>query len=214
MESLLRLISDGRQRNLVFCLFVSGLLHLLLVFFLHFGSTTGKVRAVVSRESIRVPILQVQLGSADIVLSIPPGGGDVPSRMHEQQGDVAGALEKKGPDILTKEGGGLFLAPDVYYPISDLTAPPRALGDVELDPYELTSVVASGKIILILWINEHGAVVNVVVQQSDLPDDFSQVATKAFEQLRFVPGELSGQKVGAMMRVEVRYDDDRVMLAP
>ena len=99
----------------------------------------------------------------------------------------------------------------VYYPTTLLTARPQPLGVADLDPPRLRPIVASGKIRLTLWIDPSGDVSRIAVDATDLPQNFVRIAIAAFEQLRFRPGELNGQKVGVIMRIEVTYDDGRLI---
>lgn len=99
----------------------------------------------------------------------------------------------------------------IYYPTTLLTQRPQPLGEMEFDPPRIRPIVASGKIVLVLWINPFGKTSKVAVEASDLPESFVDIAVTAFEQLRFKPGELHGLKVGVIMRVEVTYVDNRVI---
>lgn len=108
------------------------------------------------------------------------------------------------------EGVDLLPLPaTVYYSTDELTKRPQPLAAVDLDAPQIRPIVASGKIVLKLWINELGLVVEVAVEKSDLPEIFSRTAVAAFKQLRFAPGERNGQPVGTVMRIEVNYDDGR-----
>lgn len=109
------------------------------------------------------------------------------------------------------EGQNPLSFPDMdYYATNTLTTKPQPLGEAVLDPAEIAAIIATGKVVLVLRINELGKVIDVSVEHSDLPDVFSETAAKAFRKLPFTPGELDGRKVGAVMRVEVRYDDERL----
>jgi hypothetical protein len=99
----------------------------------------------------------------------------------------------------------------VYYPTSFLTLRPQPVTEANLDPPRIRPIVASGKIILTVWINPFGKTAKVVVGASDLPANFVEVAVAAFEGMRFTPGELHGQKVGTVMKIEVTYDDGRLI---
>jgi hypothetical protein len=96
-----------------------------------------------------------------------------------------------------------------FYPTNVLTVRPQPLNEVELDTDETATVAAFGKMRLSLWINEQGEVVDLLVEHNDMPELFLRVAEKAFRNLKFSPGELNGTKVGALMRVEVGYEDLR-----
>ncbi len=74
--------------------------------------------------------------------------------------------------------------------------------------------VVSGEVVLALWIDDRGAVVKVSIERSDLPADRLAAVTDAFRLLRFAPGELNGRKVGALMRIAVSYDDERLLIEP
>lgn len=99
----------------------------------------------------------------------------------------------------------------IYYPTSFLTVRPQPLGEVDLDPPRTRPIVASGKVILKLWINPLGRTTKVAVESTQLSDIFVEVAVAAFEGLRFKPGELHSQKVGSVMRIEITYDDGRLI---
>jgi len=99
----------------------------------------------------------------------------------------------------------------VYYPTSFLTVRPQPVGAPDLDPPQLRPIVASGKVRLTLWIKPSGETLKVAVESTDLPQYFVDVAVGAFERLRFKPGELHGLRVGVVMRIEVTYDDGRMI---
>ena len=101
-----------------------------------------------------------------------------------------------------------------YVPAEQLTPRPRALAEPELDPQQLAAYVASGEIALTLWIDEHGAVSELHVEHSDLPAVFAQTAAAAFREVRFAPGEIDGHAVGSVLRIAVRYDDERLAGEP
>lgn len=108
------------------------------------------------------------------------------------------------------EGVGLLPLPaPAYYPTDQLSKRPQPLVVADLDASEIRPIVASGKIVLKLWINEFGVVADVAVEKSDLPTIFARTAVKAFKAMRFTPGERNGQPVGTVMRVEVTYADGR-----
>ena len=110
------------------------------------------------------------------------------------------------------DGANLLPLPGViYYPTSFLTVRPQPLTEVDLDPPPIRPIVASGKVILTLWINPLGQTSKVAVESTNLPGNFVSTAVAAFEGLRFKPGELHSQKVGAVMRIEVTYDDGRLI---
>jgi hypothetical protein len=98
-----------------------------------------------------------------------------------------------------------------YYELDQLTAKPVLLLEPQLDSNVADDVVASGKVVFALRISNQGEVVEVIVDFSELPEIFVQAASKAFMASKFVPGELNGNKVGALMRIEVVYEDNRLV---
>ncbi|MDD5247663.1 MAG: TonB family protein [Rhodocyclaceae bacterium] len=111
-----------------------------------------------------------------------------------------------------ESGAGLDILPlpaPTYYTTDQLTKRPQPLNLADLDTPETKAVVASGKLVLKLWIDDRGQVADAVVERSDLPENFSRAAVAAFKNSRFAPGERGGLRVGTVMRIEVSYDDSR-----
>ena len=103
----------------------------------------------------------------------------------------------------------LPLPAPAYYTTDELSKRPQPLAVADLDAPRIRPIVASGKIVLKLWINEFGVVADVAVEKTELPEIFSRTAVAAFKGLRFEPGERNGQPVATVMRIEVSYDDGR-----
>jgi hypothetical protein len=59
--------------------------------------------------------------------------------------------------------------------------------------------------VLKLWISALGKVDSVEVESSNLPDTVSELTAAAFGKVRFLPGEIDGRRVRALMRIEVAY---------
>ena len=96
-----------------------------------------------------------------------------------------------------------------FYSVDQLDQKPRLLESSELDTAEVQPIVASGILLLKLWIDDRGRVVNAEIERSDLPSVIARTAAAAFERMRFAPGQRNGQVVGSVLRIEVRYDDGR-----
>lgn len=110
------------------------------------------------------------------------------------------------------EGADLLPIPaPLYYTTDQLTKRPQSNGITELDPPDLLPIVAAGKIVLKLWISDLGEVNEVEIEKSEMPEAFSRQAVAAFKRLRFLPGEKNGVRVGSIMRIEVEYNDVRVL---
>lgn len=118
---------------------------------------------------------------------------------------------KTAPTQTQADGAGLLPFPGpVYYTADQLTKRARAIAVKELETPEMQSIIVSGKLTLKLWIDNQGQVEDVVVESSELPEIFAEVAAKAFKQSRFAPGERNGQRVATVMRIEVSYADQRL----
>lgn len=124
-----------------------------------------------------------------------------PARMADADSHTS-STHTAGADLLP------IPAPD-YYTTDRLTKRPQPTGVADLDKPETSTIIASGKMVLILWIDDLGDVVDVLVEQSELPEVISRSAVEAFRRLHFVPGELKGRRVGSVMRIEITYDDGR-----
>jgi TonB family protein len=107
--------------------------------------------------------------------------------------------------------GALPIRSQAYYSTDQLSRRPQPLAAAELDPEQTKPVVASGKVVLKLWISDTGSVAEVEVESSDMPAMFTRTAVAAFKRLRFVPGERDGRPVGTVITIEVLYQDGRTL---
>lgn len=123
----------------------------------------------------------------------PPGAVAV-----EQRGGQSPA----GSDGL----GLLAIPPHPYYRAEELTMHPRPRTDPNLEMLGNWPFLASGTVILNLWIDKRGEVISVELEKTDLPEVLAQGAAETFKRLRFLPGELEGRQVASIMRIEVRYN--------
>lgn len=96
---------------------------------------------------------------------------------------------------------------DRYVPRRLLTLPPTALDGVLLT-YPRIEFDNRGHYtaILTLFIDETGRVRRIRVDQPGLPEELEGVARRAFQRVRYTPGEVDGQPVPSTIRVEVRFD--------
>ena len=106
-------------------------------------------------------------------------------------------------DATANTGPVGLVAPGDYLPTTLLDVQPVVIQDIPSDPPELLGRTETGTIILTLLIGANGAVDDAVVESSDLPDIFAQVARRDFLGMRFNPGVRNGQAVPSTMRVEM-----------
>jgi hypothetical protein len=89
-----------------------------------------------------------------------------------------------------------------------LDTQPAVVEDIPLDMPELRGRTESGTIVLSLFINAAGAVDDVVVETSDLPDIFAELVRRDFLKARFNPGLRDAEPVATTMQVEVTIRPD------
>ncbi len=94
-----------------------------------------------------------------------------------------------------------------FYPAGQLTKRPRVIEEVDLETVGTRSLLATGKMVFNLVIDNAGLVLAVDVEQTDLPEIFTTAASNAFMKFKFEPGELDGTPVGSILRIEITYDD-------
>lgn len=106
-------------------------------------------------------------------------------------------------------GGLLPIASPAFYAPDQLSKRPVPLGDDPLDASQLSVLASSGTLMIRLWINDLGQVVQAETEKTGLPREFAAAAMEAFKQVRFLPGERGGIPVGSVIRIEVGYTDTR-----
>ncbi|MBT9456889.1 MAG: hypothetical protein IV097_09725 [Burkholderiaceae bacterium] len=101
-------------------------------------------------------------------------------------------------------------ADDIYLPRARLSLPPVLRSQVAL-PWPEAAETQGGhfRAVLALFIDELGVVQKVRVEGNGLPPALEAVARESFLGASFVPGELQGQPVKSLIRVEVRFDAER-----
>lgn len=95
---------------------------------------------------------------------------------------------------------------ETYFLLSELEEPPRILQNIEQNPTNLTSYTEGGQVILQLWIDEQGNVVNQELVETMLPSVFVDSAMKSFAQAKFIAGVKNGRPVKSTLKVIVNYD--------
>jgi TonB family protein len=93
-----------------------------------------------------------------------------------------------------------------YMPSGRLSVRPFAVDEISVPYPEGIDYRGVAKALLTLFIDEDGTVVRTKIDDSDLPPQFQEAAKKAFEQVRFHPGEIDDRPVKARMRIEVTFE--------
>lgn len=211
-----RLRAGGGRRILAALLF-SCLLHVVVLLLLHFLVPARYLGFGTARDG-RPYALSATLPAAKNAVDIAP---KLPAQVEPvrdvQALEVLGSAEEMHSDELPAEVGGAGSADDAlglplpggpFYLPSQLTSRPQALAEVELPAPEILASGAFGNIIMTLWISAAGEVVDISVEASELSETVSKATVEAFRKLRFKPGELDGQAVGVVMKIEATYDNE------
>ena len=204
-ERVLRIV--GGRDGLPLLLLVSLLLHLALIALPWPGRAGRAVRQV---NDLPSSSLHASLSDASVARTA----------LSQQREPVAVPVPVRVPMLKPVPRASAFSAADravpeqrpvqAFYPSAALTIRPVALSEPLLDDGD----AVSGEQVLTLWIDDQGAVVEVSVERSDLPADRRRAVADAFRLVRFAPGELNGKKVGAVVRIAVSYDDERLPIEP
>lgn len=109
-----------------------------------------------------------------------------------------------GPDVSVPP-----LADPTYYPSKHLDARPQVLhGIFPVYPDQAARLNLQGRVVLVLHIEETGAVSEVTVVAAQPEGYFEQSAVDAFRSARFSPAMKDGRAVKAQVTIEVTYDGE------
>jgi outer membrane biosynthesis protein TonB len=186
---------DRYLRRFYAALMFSCLLHAALVFLPYFGArTTASGPAVqAGQKPGRTRILSVRFmaENATAPTSAQPGSSEEPRPAPEHS---------PGIDLLP-------IPAPAFYTADQLTKRPQLISDPRLHSPDSDPFPGTGKVVLKVRISELGMVISVDVEKSDVPEAVAATAAAAFGDLRFIPGEINGRRVGSILRIEVTYDD-------
>ena len=202
---------SGEDSRLIAALALSCLVHAELLFLPMLGARHQEYRSAIKGEQAGPYFVNATLvlkEGAQRFSGIPvPAEGESVSNSSVTALDTGSRIRPEAPEA---SGIGLLPLPGQdYYTTDQLTKRPQPNATADLDPSELKPIVASGKLVLKLWITNWGSVAKVEVESSNLPDLFTRAAVDGFRRLTFVPGERDGRAVGTVMRIEVIYQDGR-----
>lgn len=129
-----------------------------------------------------------------------PESVDVPL---PQQAEVPGApTEATGPAVQIP----LVEDPE-FYPARLLDVLPRPLAEVVLRyPDSAAAQDLSGRVVLLLLIDELGVVVEATVIEAEPPGYFEDAAIESFRDVLFQPAQRNGRAVKSRLPVEVTFD--------
>jgi protein TonB len=94
-----------------------------------------------------------------------------------------------------------------FYPARRLDVLPRPIGDVALRyPEVAADQEVSGRVVLLILIDELGMVVEASVISADPPGVFEEAALESFRNVMFTPAQRHGRAVKSRLPVEVNFD--------
>lgn len=189
-------------------LMVSCLLHVALLVLLMNSARTGGDVGSGGHSSNSVGIIRGKLIVSDKTPdTISMVGHDSGAQSKGGLSENSVAPEPRSPGSSgAHESDLLPMKSPLFYDSKQLTKRPHPSIAVELDTPEMSSMNASGSIVLKLWINERGNVVSLAVEKTELPEPVLATAIKVFKNLHFEPGEINGDPVGSVLRIEIDYE--------
>lgn len=94
-----------------------------------------------------------------------------------------------------------------FYPALEVDVHPTALSAVQpAYPDRAAKANVAGSVILVLLLDEGGAVKEVSVEEATPPGYFEESAVAAFRHARFTPAQRGGKLVKSKMRIKVSYE--------
>lgn len=191
MDYLLRLNLYAR---LAILLCLSLCIHLAILFSLSWSSFGARLVASANRAT---PLTVTLPGT-------PPAATN--EKIAPKKDTHINADTDKPGNKFALSNAGLSLAIDLhYFSLNELDERPFVIQDIPGDPPELQNFPQGGKLVLHLWINEDGKVINAEPVSSELPQAFIDSARSGFIKSRFAPGRIHGEAVRTVMDVVMQY---------
>ena len=113
--------------------------------------------------------------------------------------------DKPGNEFALAKAGLSLPVDRHYFRLADLDERPFVVQDIPPNPPELRTFPQGGKVVMRLWIDADGRVVNAEPVSSELPQAFIDSARSGFLSARFAPGRIRGEAVDAVMDVVLDY---------
>lgn len=205
--------------RLLSALFLSLLVHVLVMLPPLFGSACGGSEGAVRRQEISARLVGATKADS------PESDGRLQDVFKEEAAQSA-PLEDNDPEIIPSEihvRAGDSPKPDMdqglgagarvlrYFPGDQLTVRPYPLTILEdLGMIEPESDDRGGRIVLKVWISDSGEVAEMETEFTDMPAKVHEAVVAAFRRMRFMPGEIDRKRVGSIMRIEMTYTDFRL----
>lgn len=152
-----------------------------------------------SSSSIVVTLAEKNAEPVDIPHTAQPDNAtkDVHATGHENSSTGGADPTTKAAATITEE---------TYFVLNELEEAPRILEDIDQNPANLETYAQGGRVVLQLWIDEQGNVVDQELVESMLPSAFVNSAMESFAQAKFIAGVKYGRPVKSTVKVVINYD--------
>lgn len=154
------------------------------------GPNTAKPVKAPRVDAISVASLKSEAASASALQDVP----EPPILVDAAQGE---------PSEGNAAGGGFGIPEPYYFPAKEVSETARLVSDgVDLPP-TLATLPDSGRMVILMLINEQGVVDRVKVETSELKPEMESAIRSQFLHARFSPAVKNGVAVKSRMRLEV-----------
>ncbi|BAN36340.1 hypothetical protein SCD_n02538 [Sulfuricella denitrificans skB26] len=183
---------------------VSLALHLALVFGVHIKASQPEERSRSAMEVRieRVPQVRIESLSLESAVEISVKKPEEPKPSVEEPARQPPALAEPAPAILPTMEIPLLEDP-TWYPAKQVDVHPTAL-------YEIKPVYpeqgVEGYVVLLLLIDESGAVKEAEVMEANPEGIFEESALSSFREARFAPAQKNGRAVKSRVLIRVSYE--------
>lgn len=194
------------------CVAAALLLHLALLVSGAQALGDWKREHLLPRPTLTPSTLNVRSVVAQAAASPTP---EAPRRVLSTPTSEAAVMPLQPVELAQPAPPGPIFEPAVYVPRALLTVAPVARAPVLLDWPANWLTRGAYRGVLKLYLDEQGRVERVEPDEDmALPGQLFETAREAFMAASFSPGELNGQAVKTVMRVEVEFDDGERALPP
>ena len=156
-------------------------------------------------------VRQAKGGATPRTPNVAPTPQTTPTHSLRSPGSTIGSADAEpkaaSTELPTPEGTVAdAVAQDTFLTSDQLTSAPEPQGDIDLNIPEAKLLTNPGTLVLKLWIDETGVVVRTELERSELPPAYSDAVVRVFGSAVFAPGQVNGQPVNSILRIETRYE--------
>jgi protein TonB len=154
--------------------------------------------------------LESSTGETTVSTAVVPPGPEIPAKPEPVAGPGVNAGLESESRLPPKAESALPTVPlmidPTWYTARQLDSQPKARQRIEpAYPDQARREGMEGSVILILKVDEFGAVKDASVESGSPPGMFDESALQAFKEASFTPARLAGRPVRAEIRIRVNY---------